>query len=166
MPSRLCRCSGILPVLASHDGEPRGPRGARGPLRSIGVDARRVQVARSPLCCLRALPEGGAVSGPWSPTKVGTPRCIPRPPAWSLTGYRRVKLRKEETREPIRSSSIQGGHSALVDRGRPERHPLNSHPWLTPGTALRRIGVRHTNSGRTTGHSRPESNTSLHPTPI
>src|SRR5215213_1352859 len=75
------------------------------------------------------------------------------------------EVAKGERREPIRSSSIQGGHSALLDRGHPERNPLAANLWLTPHPALRRVGARHTDLRRTPGHSRSESNTPPHPTP-
>jgi hypothetical protein len=83
------QCFGILFVLGSHDGEPSGPSGARGPLLSLEFDARGVQAAGSLQGCLRILPEGGAVSETSTSTKVEMPRCIPR---------RRLERADERTR--------------------------------------------------------------------
>src|SRR5215217_1734344 len=68
------RRTGILLVLTTHDVEPCRPRGARGPLRCPGFDARGVQAACGLRRCLRALPESGAVSDTLRFAMVGTHR--------------------------------------------------------------------------------------------
>src|SRR5215212_7011990 len=80
-PPRQPRSPGILPVHAPHDGEPRHLIGARGPLRRVGFFARGAQAAGSPWRRLRALPEGGAVSGPRAPKGLGTYNRLIRFPA-------------------------------------------------------------------------------------
>src|SRR5215212_426924 len=75
------RSPGVLPVPAPHDGEPRRLAGARGPLRRVGFFARGAQASGDLWRRLRALPEGGAVSGPRAPKRLGTYNRLIRFPA-------------------------------------------------------------------------------------
>src|SRR5215208_535653 len=74
------RRPGVLPVYAPHDCEPRRLIGARRFLRRVGFCARGAQASGGLWHRLRALPEGGAVSDPWAPKRLGTHNGLIRSP--------------------------------------------------------------------------------------
>src|SRR5215203_1580190 len=68
-----------------------GNLGARGPLRRVGFFARGAQASGGLWRCLRALLEGGAVSGPRAPKRLGTYDRLIRFPA-SFQRYQTLEL--------------------------------------------------------------------------